>query len=300
VSALSLATRSCLQRPGSRHTPPGYSHQLPTTEPTAPQRLYHFALSPEDRGEPGCAPHSREDTKRPAIVTRGRLGHRFLAAFKQELEKVAAGGRLRLRWIARDRYRTPFTHVLRINDKQLANRRSSPSWAPSCNRATAASAATSSSISPPWSKRRRSPAFYVHRCVPLSQGKSCRPTRHPTPSNPIRTNNQVSKASCFQNALDVRQDLAERGRNALCRSAYPNGGGPRRNRLFAFGFDALIASPPICKAAGTNIQVEGCRPADTGSRPSASIAAGMRRSTQRRNSGCCPPPALPGGTVRDN
>src|SRR6202000_402009 len=32
-------------------------------------------------------------------------------------------------------------------------------------------------------------------------------------------------------------DLADAVRNAL-QAAYPNGGGPRRNRLFAFGFDA--------------------------------------------------------------
>jgi uncharacterized protein len=50
-------------------------------------------------------------------------------------------------------------------------------------------------------------------------------------------------------------DLADAVRNAL-QTAYPNGGGPRRNRLFAFGFDAYRVATALQNGA-TNIQVEG-------------------------------------------
>jgi outer membrane PBP1 activator LpoA protein len=44
-------------------------------------------------------------------------------------------------------------------------------------------------------------------------------------------------------------------RSAL-RDAYPNGGGPRRNRLFAFGFDAYRLAAAL-RGNGTNVQVDG-------------------------------------------
>jgi outer membrane PBP1 activator LpoA protein len=50
-------------------------------------------------------------------------------------------------------------------------------------------------------------------------------------------------------------DLADAVRNAL-QTAYPNGGGPRRNRYFAFGFDAYRLATALHSGA-TNIQVDG-------------------------------------------
>jgi outer membrane PBP1 activator LpoA protein len=50
-------------------------------------------------------------------------------------------------------------------------------------------------------------------------------------------------------------DLADAVRNAL-QAAYPNGGGPRRNRLFAFGFDAYRLATAL-HGGTANIQVEG-------------------------------------------
>jgi uncharacterized protein len=50
-------------------------------------------------------------------------------------------------------------------------------------------------------------------------------------------------------------DLADAVRNAL-QAAYPNGGGPRRNRYFAFGFDAYRLASSLHSGA-TNIQVDG-------------------------------------------
>ena len=50
-------------------------------------------------------------------------------------------------------------------------------------------------------------------------------------------------------------DLADAVRAAL-QTAYPNGGGPRRNRLFAFGFDAYRVAAAL-QTSSTNIQVEG-------------------------------------------
>jgi uncharacterized protein len=50
-------------------------------------------------------------------------------------------------------------------------------------------------------------------------------------------------------------DLADAVRAAL-QTAYPNGGGPRRNRLFAFGFDAYRLATAL-HSGTTGIQVEG-------------------------------------------
>src|SRR5262249_58677918 len=50
-------------------------------------------------------------------------------------------------------------------------------------------------------------------------------------------------------------DLAAAVRASL-QNASPKGGGPRRNRLFAFGFDAYRVATALQNGA-TNIQVEG-------------------------------------------
>jgi uncharacterized protein len=226
---------------------------LPTGQ-SAPTAFFQYALSPEDEARLVAHRILADGHKNGlAIVPSGDWGTRVLAAFKQELE--AGGGGL-YATTALDTgmtdYSDSLTTVLRISDSGARHRR------------LESILGTKLQFEP----RRRGDVEFIFAPAQANIERLLRPQLRfhfagsiPTYATsdafePDPHNNQDLEGLMFPDMpWMLGSDLADAVRNAL-QTAYPNGGGPRRNRYFAFGFDAYRLATGLHGGA-TNIQVDG-------------------------------------------
>ena len=226
---------------------------LPTGQP-APNAFFQYALSPEDEARLAAHRILADGHKNGlAIVPSGDWGTRVLAAFKQELE--AGGGGL-YATTALDTgmtdYSDSLTTVLRISESSARHRR------------LESILGTKLQFEP----RRRNDIEFIFAPAQANIERLLRPQLRfhfagsiPTYATsdafePDPHNNQDLEGLIFPDMpWMLGSDLADAVRNAL-QTAYPNGGGPRRNRYFAFGFDAYRLATALHSGA-TNIQVDG-------------------------------------------
>jgi outer membrane PBP1 activator LpoA protein len=207
---------------------------LPPDRPT-PAAFFQFALSPEDEARE-AARRILADGHRLGIafVPAGDWGNRVLAAFSQELQ---AGGGTLLSSASIDSgltdFAEPITEALRITDSQGRHRR------------LESVLGTKLQFEP----RRRGDLEFIFAAAPASTERLLRPQLRfhfagdvPTYATsdafePDPRANQDLEALMFPDMpWMLGGELADAAREAA-RSAWPNGG-PRRGRLFAFGFDA--------------------------------------------------------------
>jgi uncharacterized protein len=237
----------------SRRPPVLALNFLPPDRP-APNGFFQFALSPEEEARL-VARRILADGRRHgiAIVPSGDWGTRVLAAFTQELE---AGGGSLFQSTSIDSsltdYSDTITQILRISDSGARRRR------------LESILGTKLQFEP----RRRGDLEFIFAPAQANIERLLRPQLRfhfagdvPTYATsdafePDPRNNQDLEGLMFPDMpWMLGGDLADAVRNAL-KDAYPNGGGPRRNRLFAFGFDAYRVAAALHGGTG-NIQVEG-------------------------------------------
>jgi len=236
------------------HRPPILAlNFLPPSQP-APNGFYQFALSPEDEARLAARRILADGHKNGiAIVPSGDWGTRVLAAFKQELE-AGGGGLFAVTALESGQtdYSDSLTTVLRISESSARHRR------------LESILGTKLQFEP----RRRADLEFIFAPAPANVERLLRPQLRfhfagnvPTYAtsdafDPDPHNNQDLEGLMFPDMpWMLGSDLADAVRNAL-QTAYPNGGGPRRNRLFAFGFDAYRVATAL-QGGATNIQVEG-------------------------------------------
>ena len=226
---------------------------LPPSQP-APDGFYQYALSPEEEARL-TARRILADGHRNgiAIVPSGDWGTRVLTAFKQELE--AGGGNLFAATVvdsAMTDYSDSITTVLRISDSTARHRR------------LESILGTKLQFEP----RRRGDLEFIFAPGQANIERLLRPQLRfhfagnvPTYATsdafePDPHNNQDLEGLMFPDMpWMLGSPLADAVRSAL-QAAYPNGGGPRRNRLFAFGFDAYRLATTL-HTGTTDVQVEG-------------------------------------------
>jgi outer membrane PBP1 activator LpoA protein len=226
---------------------------LPTSQP-APNGFYQFALSPEEEARLAARRIIADGHRNGiAIVPAGDWGTRVLAAFKQEIE-TAGGGLFAVTALdssATD-YSDSITTVLKISDSSARHRR------------LESILGTKLQFAP----RRRGDVEFIFAPAQANIERLLRPQLRfhfaggvPTYATsdafePDPHNNQDLEGLMFPDMpWMLGSDLADAVRNAL-QTAYPNGGGPRRNRLFAFGFDAYRIANGL-QGGTSNFQVEG-------------------------------------------
>ena len=226
---------------------------LPPSQPP-PTAFFQYALSPEDEARLAARRILADGHKNGiAIVPSGDWGTRVLAAFKQELE---AGGGTIYATTALDTAMTDYsdslTTVLRISESGARHRR------------LESILGTKLQFEP----RRRGDLEYIFAPAQANMERLLRPQLRfhfagsiPTYATseafePDPHNNQGLEGLMFPDMpWMLGSDLADAVRNSL-QTAYPNGGGPRRNRYFAFGFDAYKLAAALHSGA-SNIEVEG-------------------------------------------
>ena len=226
---------------------------LPPDRP-APTGFYQFALSPEDEARLAARRILADGHRRGiAVVPSGDWGTRVLAAFTQELE---TGGGSLFNSISIDTaltdYSDAITQVLRITDSGARHRR------------LESVLGTKLQFEP----RRRGDLEFIFAPAQANIERLLRPQLRfhfagdvPTYATsdafePDPRNNQDLEGLMFPDMpWMLGGDLADAVRAAL-RDAYPNGGGPRRNRLFAFGFDAYRVAAALRSNTGT-LQLDG-------------------------------------------
>jgi hypothetical protein len=226
---------------------------LPQERP-GPAGFYQFALSPEEEAR-AVARRILADGRRRgvAVIPEGDWGVRVLSAFRQELE---AGGGVLLADVALDATRTDWapeiTQILRINDSRARQKR------------LESILGTKLAFEP----RRRADLDFIF--APSSAPATARLVRPqlrfhfagdvPTYATsdafePDPNANQDMEGLIFPDMpWMLGGDLADSVRSAA-RDAWPTGG-PRRNRLFAFGFDAFRLASAL-RAGGANVNVDG-------------------------------------------
>ena len=226
---------------------------LPTSQP-APNGFFQFALSPEDEARLTARRILADGHKSGiAIVPSGDWGTRVLTAFKQELE---AGGGGIFAATALDNSQTDFsdsiTTVLRISESSARHRR------------LESILGTKLQFEP----RRRGDLEFIFAPAQANIERLLRPQLRfhfagnvPTYATsdafePDPHNNQDLEGLMFPDMpWMLGSELADAVRSTL-QMAYPNGGGPRRNRLFAFGFDAYRVAAAL-QGGSSNLQVDG-------------------------------------------
>ena len=238
----------------SSHPPILALNFLPSDRP-APTTFYQYALSPEDEARL-AARRILEDGHRHgvAIVPSGDWGTRVLAAFKQELE--AGGGTLfaatTVDGAATD-YSDPVMQILRISDSRARYKR------------LESILGTKLEFEP----RRRADLEFIFAPAQANIERLLRPQLRyhyagdvPTYATsdafePDTRANQDLEGLMFPDMpWMLGSDLADAVRAAV-RDAYPNGG-PRRGRLFAFGFDSYrLAVALRARGVSNNINIEG-------------------------------------------
>jgi outer membrane PBP1 activator LpoA protein len=227
---------------------------LPNEHP-APNAFYQFALSPEDEARL-AARRALEDGHRRGvtIVPDGDWGTRVLSAFKQELE---AGGGAILASATVDTSQTDYsdsiTQVLRISDSRARHRR------------LESILGTKLQFEP----RRRGDIEYIFAPAQANIERLLRPQLRFHYAGDIATYatsdafepdpraNQDLEGLMFPDMpWMLGSDLADAVR-AATREAWPTGG-PRRGRLFAFGFDAYrLAVALRDKAMTRGVNIDG-------------------------------------------
>ena len=219
---------------------------LPPEKP-APAAFYQFALSPEDEARGVARRILAEGHKAGvAFVPTGDWGSRVLAAFSQELQ---AGGGTLLGSSGIDSaltdYAEPITQVLRISDSQARHHR------------LEGVLGTKLTFEP----RRRGDIEFIFAAAPANMERLLRPQLRyhfadgiPTYATsaafePDPRANEDLEALIFPDMpWMLGGDLADAVREAA-RNAWPNGG--RRDRLFAFGFDAYRLAIALRAHPGT-------------------------------------------------
>ena len=227
---------------------------LPPERPV-PAMFYQFALSPEDEARL-VARRILGDGHRQGVVVApaGDWGTRVFAAFKQEIE---AGGGTLLATAAIDTSQTDYseaiTQVLRISDSRARHRR------------IESILGTKLQFEP----RRRSDIEFIFAPAQANTERLLRPQLRfhyagdiPTYATseafePDPRSNEDLEGLIFPDMpWMLGGDLADAVR-AATRDAWPNGG-PRRSRLFAFGFDAYrLALALRDRGVSANIDLQG-------------------------------------------
>jgi uncharacterized protein len=227
---------------------------LPNERP-APASFFQYALSPEDEARL-VARRILEDGHRHgvAIVPSGDWGARVLNAFKQELE--AGGGSLFATAVV-DPQQTDYSEevqqILRITDSRARYKR------------LESILGTKLEFEP----RRRADLEFIFAPAQAATERLLRPqlrfhyagdvptyaTSDAFEPDP-RTNQDLEGLMFPDMPWMLGGELAEAVRAAL-RDAWPSGG-PRRGRLFAFGFDAYrLAVALRSRGAANNINIDG-------------------------------------------
>jgi outer membrane PBP1 activator LpoA protein len=224
---------------------------MPSDRP-GPAGFYQFALSPEDEARQVARRIIADHRLRGvAIVPEGDWGTRVLTAFRQELE---AGGGVLLDDVALDSTRNDWgpeiRQVLRLTDSDARRKRLE-------------SVLGTKLESDP---RRRGDLDFIFAPSPFSIARLLRPqlryhfagdiptyaTSEAFEADP--TSNEDMEGLIFPDMpWMLGSDLAESVR-AAAREAWPTGG-PRRNRYFAFGFDAFRLASSIRGAGGNGAAV---------------------------------------------
>ena len=228
---------------------------LPNDRP-GPTTFYQYALSPEDESRLAARRILEDGHKHGvAIVPSGDWGTRVLAAFKQELE---AGGGTLFAAVTIDPgqtdYSDPVTEILRINDSQARRKR------------LESILGTKLEFEP----RRRGDLEFIFAPAQANLERLLRPQLRfhyagdvPTYATsdafePDPRSNQDLEGLMFPDMpWMLGGDLADAVRTAV-HDAWPNGG-PRRGRLFAFGFDAyrLAVALHAQGAAANGVNIDG-------------------------------------------
>lgn len=219
---------------------------LPSERP-GPAGFYQFALSPEEEARQVARRVLADRRLRGiAVVPEGDWGTRVLTAFRQELE---AGGGVLLDHIALDSTRNDWapeiTQVLRIADSNSRHKR------------LESVLGTKLEFEP----RRRADLDFIFAPSQFSTARLLRPQLRfhfagdvPTYATsdsyePDPSANEDMEGLLFPDMpWMLGGNLADSVRSAA-REAWPSGG-PRRNRLFAFGFDAYRVSA-VLRAQGS-------------------------------------------------
>jgi outer membrane PBP1 activator LpoA protein len=228
---------------------------MPSDRP-APAGFYQFALSPEDEARQVARRILADHRLRGvAIVPEGDWGTRVLTAFRQELE---AGGGVLLDDIALDSTRNDWgpeiTQVLRLADSKARLKRLESVLGTKLE----------------FVERRRADLDFIFAPSPFTVARLLRPQLRyyfagnvPTYATSEAfevdaTSNEDMEGLIFPDMpWMLGSDLTESVR-AVARDAWPTGG-PRRNRYFAFGFDAYRLTTAI-RAAGSStaaVNVDG-------------------------------------------
>ena len=239
--------------------PPLLTLNAVTATPAAGNVLYQFALSPEEEARQ-VARRVVADGNRAgvALVPGSDWGRRVLAAFTQELN--AAGGQL-LDSASYDAgstdYAAPISQVLRINESESRNKR------------LESVLGTRLTFQP----RRRGDVAFIFAPGQAQQERLLRPQLKFYFAGDVPT---YATADAFEPNVNANQDLdglifpdapwmlggalVDSVRDAT-NAAWPTGG-PKRNILFAFGFDAArlataLRSMPAQSGNATSLSVDG-------------------------------------------
>jgi hypothetical protein len=237
--------------------PPMLTLNAVTGTPAAGNVLYQFALSPEEEARQ-VARRVVADGNRAgvALVPANDWGRRVLAAFTQEL--AAAGGQL-LDSASYDAgstdYAAPISKVLRINESEARNKR------------LESVLGTRLTFQP----RRRGDVGFIFSPGQSQQERLLRPQLRFYFAGDVPT---YATADAFEPNVNANQDLdglifpdapwmlggalVDSVRDATS-AAWPTGG-PKRNILFAFGFDAArlaMALRSMQSGNATSLSVDG-------------------------------------------
>ena len=227
---------------------------LPAATPV-PAAFYQFALSPEDEARQVARRVLADGHKSGvALVPTGDWGARVLAAFTQELQ--AGGGGLLAQAAfdaARSDYSYEITQVLRISDSDARHKRLEsvlgtklefqPRLRGDIEFIFAASQANTARLLLPQLR-----FHFAGAIATYATSDSFEP--HPT------ANQDLEGLEFADMPWMLGGELAD-AVHELARAAWPTGG-PRRNRLFAFGFDAyLLAAALHAQPGATQVDVQG-------------------------------------------
>jgi outer membrane PBP1 activator LpoA protein len=226
---------------------------LPAERP-APEAFYQFALSPEDEARQVARRMLADGRKRGiALVPTGDWGTRVLSAFEQEL---TAGGGLLLAHAVFDSAQTDYadeiTQVLRISDSHARHRR------------LESILGTELQFEP----RRRGDIEFIFAASPANIARLLRPQLRfhfagdiPTYATseafePDPTANEDMQGLMFPDMPWMLGGEPADSVRAAARDAWPTGG-PRRNRLFAFGYDAYRLATNLRGKNSAPVTLEG-------------------------------------------
>ena len=234
--------------------PPMLALNFLPPEHAAPAAFYQFALSPEDEAREAARRILAEGYRRGvALVPQGAWGKRVLASFKEQLS--AGGGTLvedAMFDAARGNYSPAITDALGINDSYARHKR------------LESVVGTKLQFQP----RRRADIDFIFAPSSAAAARLLRPQLRyyfagdvPTYAtsdafDPDPTANQDLEGLMFPDMpWMLGGGLADSVRGAA-RDAWPNGG-PRRNRLFAFGFDAYRLAGVLRSEQAATLSLDG-------------------------------------------